>query len=67
MAEFLNAFIPTVALLLVPIAIPLFAVVVGGLRDALSGENRVESVEDRVRDLVASRDAAAPELAYEAA
>ncbi|MGN6722048.1 MAG: hypothetical protein ACTHJM_05500 [Marmoricola sp.] len=49
MAEFLKAFIPTFAFMLVPVMIPILAVVIGSIRDAFSGENRAESVEDRVR------------------
>ena len=49
MAEFLNAFIPTFAFMLVPVAIPVLAVVAGAIADRVSGENRAETVEDRVR------------------
>lgn len=48
MAEFLNAFIPTFAFMLVPVMIPVLAVVIGAIRDALGGE-REETLEDRVR------------------
>jgi len=49
MAEFLKAFIPTFAFMLVPIAIPLVAVAVGTLRDLLSRQSTAETVDDRVR------------------
>ena len=67
MAEFLKAFIPTFAFMLVPLLIPVLAIAVGSLSDMLRGENRVESVEDRVRAHVAKRDSAVPELALDAA
>ena len=53
MAEFLKAFIPTLAFMLVPVMIPVLAVAVGRLRDLVSGHNRAESVEDRVRERLA--------------
>lgn len=57
MAEFLKAFIPTFAFMLVPVMIPIMAVVAGRLRDAVSGERRAETVEDRVRGRLAQREA----------
>ena len=66
MAEFLKAFIPTFAFMLVPLLIPVLAVAIGLLSDLLRGENRVESVEDRVRAHVAKRETPAPELAQAA-
>jgi hypothetical protein len=66
MAEFLKAFIPTFAFMLVPVMIPVVAVVVGAIGDRLSGSNRVESVEDRVRARLAAREAVEVELAQAA-
>lgn len=58
MAEFLKAFIPTVAFMLVPVAIPVLAIVAGTVRDLMGRESRAVSVDDRVRAHVADRDVA---------
>lgn len=56
MALFLQLFLPTLAFMLVPVAIPVLAVAVGTLRDRFSGQNGVETVEDRVRALASRRE-----------
>ena len=58
MAEFLKAFIPTFAFMLVPLMIPLLAVAVGRIRDLATGESRVETVDDRVRARLEQREVA---------
>lgn len=67
MSDFLKDFLPTFALMMVPFFIPIVAVALGALRDAVTRENRVETVEDRVRSLRAQRDAAAARPAFDAA
>lgn len=58
MAEFLKAFIPTFAFMLVPLMIPLVAVAVGRIRDLATGESRAEAVDDRVRARLEQREVA---------
>lgn len=60
MSDFLKDFLPIFALMMLPFAIPFVAVAVGALSDLLRGENRVESVEDRVRGRLATREVAEP-------
>ena len=67
MSDFLKDFLPTFALMMLPFAIPVVAVAIGALGDFLRRENRVESVEDRVRGLVAAREVASREIVLDAA
>lgn len=55
MAQFLQLFLPTLAFMLVPVAIPVLAVAVGSLRDRFSGQSGMETVEDGVRARIEAR------------
>ena len=67
MSDFLKEFLPTFALMMVPFMIPIVAVTIGAISDLVRGENRLESVEDRVRSRLATRETAPLKPAFDAA
>ena len=66
MAEFLRAFLPTVAFMLVPVMIPVVAIAAGSLGDVLRRRRRQETVADRARANIAQREAVSPDFAQAA-
>lgn len=58
MAEFLSAFIPTVAFMLVPLLIPVVAITVGAVSDRLRMSRREETTASQARSRIAQREAA---------
>lgn len=66
MAEFLKAFIPTVAFMLVPLLIPVVAIAVGSVSDRLRRDSGTDRVSDRARANAAQRDAVSRDFAQAA-
>lgn len=66
MAEFLKAFIPTVAFMLVPLLIPVVAIAVGSVSDRLRRDGGTDRVSDRARANAAQRDAVSRDFAQAA-
>lgn len=67
MAEFLKAFIPTFAFMLMPLILPALALAIGSIRDLIHGETRPGSVEDRLRARAVKNEIVTQEPAFDAA
>jgi len=65
MTEFLSAFLPTLAFMLVPLLIPVVAIAVGSVSDFLRAQRQPQQTASRAPSQMAQRDAA-PDFAQAA-